>query len=303
MGRIETNIGNSTLASDWPDYELIDFGDGRKLERWGETLVDRPAPAAAGEVRTRLAEWKSVDWRYTGERVGDGRWRRTRSAATWPESVACRVTDEQRFVVEIERLPTGQVGLFPEQLDNWRWLTKRITRSVRTMRLLNLFGYTGGSTLAAAFGGAEVTHVDASKPAVNRARRNAELSGLAERPIRWIVEDVFKYVEREVKRGSQYDAIVLDPPSYGHGPKGEAWQFARDLPKLLRLCRALTIGTPQLVLLTCHTPGVGPADLSAYLSDGLFGHCGQPPSSYPLRLRATDGRYLDSGVAARWPAS
>ena len=160
-------------------------------------------------------------------------------------------------------------------------------------KVLNLFGYTGGSTLAAAAAGAEVTHVDAAKSMVTRARENAVLSGLSDAPIRWIVEDAVKFCQREVKRGNIYDAVILDPPSYGHGPQGENWSIKRDLLPLLSLCGELTVGRPKFVLLTCHTPGMGAAELSAYLSDGLFGHCGQPPESGTLYL--TDFRRSEAG--------
>ena len=171
----------------------------------------------------------------------------------------------------------------------------------QAVRVLNLFGYTGGSTLAAAVAGAEVTHVDAAKSMVARARENAGLSGLAEAPIRWIVEDAVKFCQREVKRGNCYDAVILDPPSYGHGPQGESWSIKRDLLPLLKLCRKLTQPMPKFVLLTCHTPSMGPAELSAYLSEGLFGHCGQPPKSGTVYLETSDGRKLASGDFARWP--
>ena len=191
--------------------------------------------------------------------------------------------------------------MFPEQFSNWRWIAAQVARSNRPLRMLNLFAYTGGSTLAAAVAGAEVTHVDASKPSVALARQNADASDLADAPIRWIVEDVVKYCRREVKRGNRYDVVVLDPPSYGHGPKGEEWKLARDLPTLLDLCGELTERAPVFLLATCHTPGVGPAELSAYLSDAIVGHCGQPPASGKLWLATEDGRRLDSGVFARWP--
>jgi 23S rRNA (cytosine1962-C5)-methyltransferase len=202
--------------------------------------------------------------------------------------------------------PAGQIGLFPEQLANWRWIAERSARLAAASpetppRVLNLFAYTGGSTLAAAAAGAAVTHVDASKPSVELARQNAGRSGLAAAPIRWIVEDALRYSQREVKRGARYEAVVLDPPTYGHGPKGEAWRLDRDLPELLALCAELVGRSPKFFLATCHTPSVGPAELSAYLSDAVVGHCSQPPASGRLWLATKDGRKLDSGVMARWP--
>jgi 23S rRNA (cytosine1962-C5)-methyltransferase len=156
--------------------------------------------------------------------------------------------------------------------------------------------------MAAASAGAEVIHLDAARNMVERARRNTELSGLGDRPIRWIVEDAVKFCQRELKRGNRYDAVILDPPSYGHGPKGEVWKLEQHLLPLLRDCRELTDGRRGFVLATCHTPGIGPAELAAYLAEGIFGHCGEPPDAGELFLETRAGRRLPSGVYARWPA-
>ncbi len=279
--------------TDWPDYELLDFGAGRKLERFGGCVVDRPCPAAVGVAQANPQAWDSVGaGLFAGERAGEGKWRQK-----FPACVLA--TEAAKF--EIGPLPSGQVGLFPEQFDNWQWIAEQCQRASKPLRVLNLFAYTGGSTLAAASAGAEVTHVDAAKSMVARARVNAGLSGLADRPIRWIVEDAVKFCQREVKRGNTYDAVILDPPSYGHGPKGEAWSIRRDLLPLLELCGELTAKRRAFVLCTCHTPGIGAAELSAYLSDGIFGHCGQPPRVGTLYLKTVEGRKLPSGEFARWP--
>ena len=284
----------------WTDYQLLDYGAGRKLERFGKLVLDRPCPAADREKKSTPAAWKEAVARYDGSRVTDGVWKPAAKARAG--DAACRVPlGENEFTLGVVPSDAGQVGLFPEQLPNWRWIADRVRRAGRPLKVLNLFAYTGGSTLAAASAQATVTHVDASKPSVDRARVNAKLSDLAEAPIRWIVEDAVKYCRRELKRESFYDAVILDPPSYGHGPKGEEWRLERDLPRLLELCRDLTKGTPAFFLTTCHTPGVGPAELSAYLSDSFFGHCGQPPAAGRLWLTTEDGRKLDSGVYARWP--
>jgi 23S rRNA (cytosine1962-C5)-methyltransferase len=205
----------------------------------------------------------------------------------------------------LELLPSGQIGVFPEQHDNWNWISRHATKAQsktnRPLRVLNLFAYTGGSTLAAAAAGAEVVHIDAARSVVDRARQNAEASGLADRPIRWIIEDALKFCQRELKRGNQYDAVILDPPTYGHGPKGELWRVSEHLLPLLALCGELTSENRSFVLLTCHSSGIGPAELSAYLSEGIFGHCGQPPKSGELFLETADGRCLHSGTYARWP--
>ncbi len=285
--------------TDWPDYELLDFGEGRRLERFETLLLDRACPAAEGESKSDPQKWREAMARYEGTRAADGVWKP--SSKRWAAGHECRVPIAGGFTLGITPTPAGQVGLFPEQFANWKWITKKVERANRSLRVLNLFAYTGGSTLAAAIAGAQVTHVDASKPSVALARENAARSGRADAPIRWIVEDVLRYCSREVKRGSQYDAVILDPPSYGHGPKGEAWQLERDLPELLELCRELTSQSRVFFLATCHTPSVGPAELSAYLSDAIVGHCGQPPADGRLWLTTAKGQKLESGTYARWP--
>ncbi len=277
--------------TDWADYELLDFGEGRKLERFGPIEVDRPCPAAVGLEKANPQTWPQACL-FAGDRATNGKWRQK-----FPPCVIATPTTK----FELAPLPSGQVGIFPEQFANWQWIAQQCQRATQPLRVLNLFAYTGGSTLAAASAGAEVTHVDAAKSMVARARANAELSGLAERPIRWIVEDALKFCQREIKRGNEYDAVILDPPSYGHGPNGEAWSIRRDLLPLLELCGKLTAKRRAFVLCTCHTPGIGAAELSAYLSDGLFGHCGQPPRVGTLYLKTAEGRKLPSGEFARWP--
>jgi len=293
------------MGVDWPDYDLIDFGEGRKLERFGEWVFDRPCPAAAGFSKQHPQEWQKRKSRYNGDRVGGGAWEPEISedqfGIDWlPE---CRVPlgdESSSFKLFVVPKPGGQLGLFPEQFSSWQWIFQQARREAG-LRVLNLFAYTGGSSLAAAAAGAIVTHVDAAKPTIERASFNASSSGLDDRGIRWIVEDAMKYCRREAKRGNKYDAVILDPPTYGHGPKGEEWLIKRDLLPLLELCGELTERRPKFVLLTCHTPGIGAAELSAYLSDGVFGHCGQPPRTGELYLQTADGRRLPSGAFARWP--
>lgn len=281
--------------TDWPDYELIDFGAGRKLERFGQVVLDRPCPTAVDAAKT-LAWGPYQPCLFSGDRAADGKWQRP-----FDELVIEVAVETGASKLQLAPLPSGQIGVFPEQLANWQWIVKQCRRFSEPLRLLNLFAYTGGSTLAAAIGGAEVTHVDAAKSMVARARANADRSGLSDRPIRWIVEDALKFCQREVKRRNTYDAVILDPPSYGHGPKGESWSIKRDLLTLLELCGQLTADRRVFVLCTCHTPGIGAAELSAYLSDGLLGHCGQPPRVGTLYLETTNGRKLPSGNFARWP--
>lgn len=286
-------------------YELLDYGDGRKLERFGEAVLNRPCPAADEVEKSRPELWDAITARFRGPRTGDGSW--TPPPKTWMPAEWCWAQEgDAPFRLKLEALPSGQVGVFPEQRENWAWIARQVAKSLvalgRPPRVLNLFAYTGGSTLAAAAAGAEVVHIDAVQTIVDRAKENAAFSGLAERPVRWIAEDAVKFCRRELKRGKRYDAVILDPPSYGHGPKGEPWKIDTDLLPLLAMCGELTSESRAFVLVSCHSPGIGPAVLSAYLSDGIFGHCGQPPATGELALETSDGRKLPAGVFARWPA-
>jgi len=281
-------------------YQLLDFGNARRLERFGPWVLDRPCPAAENLTPADPQAWQQATAVYDGTRATAGKW--SPAPNKWEQQTCTIQLDSQLDTTfELTPLPSGQIGIFPEQLENWHWIAKQIKSNNRPLKVLNLFAYTGGSTLAAARAGAEVTHVDAAKSMVARARTNAAASDLADHPIRWIVEDALKFCRREVKRSNHYDAVILDPPSYGHGPKGEAWSIRRDLLPLLELCGELTATSRAFILCTCHTPEIGPAELSAYLSDGIFGHCGQPPKTGTLCLTTAANKKLPSGTYARWP--
>ena len=278
------------------DYSLLDFGQGRKLERFGPFTLDRPAPAAAGKRRARPELWESAHARYERESDKRGVWEGIKNLPpTW--TVA-----HGRATFELKPNEFGHVGLFAEQAENWDWISRQMARANRPPKVLNLFAYTGGSTLAAALAGAEVTHVDAAKNVVAWARRNAELSGLTDAPIRWIVEDAPTFVARELKRGNRYDAVILDPPTYGHGRKGEAWRLQDGLLPLLKACGELTASQRAFIVLSCHSPGYGPAELEACLAEAVFGHCGAGAKARHLAITSADGRKLNSGVVASWPA-
>jgi 23S rRNA (cytosine1962-C5)-methyltransferase len=286
-------------------YELLDFGDGRKLERFGGVVLNRPCPTADGVAKSQPDLWNSANARFRGPRMGDGSW--SPAPKSWvPAGWHYEHGGEACFGLQLEPLPSGQVGVFPEQRENWNWIAHHAARGLaklsRPLKVLNLFAYTGGSTLAAAAAGAEVVHIDAAQNIVDRARQNAELSGLADRLIRWIAEDATRFCQRELKRGKQYDGVILDPPTFGHGPKGEPWHIEKQLLPLLKLCGQLTAEHRAFVLVTCHSPSIGPAELAAYLCEGVFGHCGQPPKSGDLFLETVEGRRLPSGTYARWPA-
>lgn len=280
-----------------PDqYQLVDFGEGRRLERFGNLLLDRPAPAVEGLAKSDRQLWNTATARF--ER-GDGDAGRWQSSHELPEKWH---VGHGSLTLELKLTQLGQVGLFPEQAENWDWIGQQASRkreSDAPLRVLNLFAYTGGSTLAAACAGAEVTHVDAARNIVAWARHNAELSGLASAPIHWIVEDAAKFVKREIRRGNRYDAVILDPPSYGHGARGEVWRLANDLPHLLELCGELTAGRRQFILMTCHTPDFGPSRLRRMMVEALGpaepGHL----AAHELTIEAANGREFPCGVAVR----
>ncbi len=276
------------------DYELLDFGLGRKLERFGDFVLDRPCVAAQQHRPASPDAWKSAAARFELSGADCGSWKLSdplpATWTVWHGSVA----------FELRRTAAGQVGLFAEQAENWDWIRHQVERTARAVRVLNLFAYTGGSTLAAAEAGANVVHVDAARNVVAWARRNAAHSGLSGAPIRWIAEDAYKFVQRELRRANHYDAVILDPPSYGHGPQGEPWQLRKDLMPLLCACRQLIEPRPAFVLLTCHSPGYGPEELSTCVSEAMLGGARAGLVARPLMLCTADGRPLPAGVVARW---
>lgn len=280
-----------------PDqYQLLDFGAGRKLEQFGSYVLDRPSPAAEGAAERSPALWSAAHARF--DRAEQGSWTLNGTLEQpWRATLGEKV-------FELKLTDFGHLGIFPEQADHWDWIARHVRTAERPLKVLNLFAYTGGSTLAAAAAGAEVVHVDAAANVVAWARRNAELSGLADAPIRWITEDASKFVGRELKRGNHYDAVILDPPGYGHGPKGETWKLEEDLDGLLAACLELTAGSRQFVLLTCHS---GELAHAAPLLKHIVTHC--PGLRDEGRMTAADmlltsaaGERLHSGAGVRWSA-
>jgi 23S rRNA (cytosine1962-C5)-methyltransferase len=272
-----------------PDqYQLLDFGAGRKLERFGKYIVDRPAPAAGDAPVANPEIWPRADAVFQRPGAGEGSWAWTREPGDW-------LVHWRSIEFELKLSAAGQVGLFPEQAINWDWLASQFAEAARP-KVLNLFAYSGGSTLVAAQAGAEVVHVDASAAAIAQARRNAQRSGLADRPVRWIQEDALTFVRREVKRGNRYAAVILDPPSYGHGPAGQAWKLAAQLEEMLEQISLLIERRTGCVLLSCHTPGYGPCELVEMLGKSLP----RPARAAALELTAADGRRMPSGSVAVW---
>ncbi len=269
-------------------YRLIDFGDGRKWEALGDYVLDRPSPAAQRakpiqHVRPAVdARFDSVEktWQFT---------------TPWPRGL---MIDCAGFLMPVSPTPFGHIGLFPEQFDNWAWLRRQLP-SAQPQQALNLFAYTGASSIAMAVGGAQVVHVDAAKPNVQAAKRAAELSG-TDTTIRFLVDDASKFVVRELRRGNRYQTIVLDPPAYGHGPRGKAWRLERDLYPLLSNCLQLLSPPPCRLLVTGHSESVNQQEVAAWLQ-GQAGR-GIQLQHKPMRLQSSQQRWLDCGflVRATW---
>lgn len=275
-------------------YCLVDSGNGRKLERFGPFLISRPAGQALWLPKLSVEQWDKADATLISE--GEKQWiKRTGLPKQWEATVS-----GIRFCIK----PTdfGHLGLFPEQCDFWNWISEQLTQGhEKPVRLLNLFAYSGGATLAAARAGAQVCHLDASKGMVAWAKENAALNGLQNAPIRWIVDDVSKFLGREQRRGSRYDAIVLDPPTFGRGSQGEVFKIEEQIIPLLKNCRELLSERPRFVLLSCHTPGMTPTVL-AHLLDQTMAGCGGVIDSGEMLLtgRSPDVLSLPSGSYARW---
>ena len=247
---------NTTL---WKDYELLDTSSGERFERWGDVTLVRPDPQVIWNT-ARDARWDKADARYLRSTKGGGHWEKRRPL---PDGWQIQYGD-LRFMIR----PTGfkHTGLFPEQAVNWDWMADRIRNAGRPISVLNLFAYTGGATLACAAAGASVCHVDAAKGMVAWARENAALSGLADRPIRWIVDDCGKFLQREIRRGHHYDAVVMDPPSYGRGPNGEVWQLENQIYELLTLAAQVLSDNPLFFLLNSYTTGLSASTMGYLLN-------------------------------------
>ena len=281
-------------TKDWKDYELLDCSGGERLERWGNVVLIRPDPQVIWNTPKEHPLWHRADARYVRSKEGGGHWECRRQL---PEAWNINYKDLQ-FKIS----PTGfkHTGLFPEQAVNWDMMREKITGAGRSIKVLNLFAYTGGATLAAASAGASVCHVDAAKGMVHWARENAELSSLAERPIRWIVDDCAKFVEREIRRENTYDAIIMDPPSYGRGPGGEVWKLEDQIYDLVKLCTGVLSDEPLFFLLNSYTTGLS-ASAMAYVLGVNMQKFGGGVSAEEIGLPVTaSGMVLPCGSSAIW---
>lgn len=281
-------------AENWKDYEVIDTSKGEKLERWGNYILLRPDPQVLWDTPKTNPAWKKLNAHYHRSKKGGGEWEFFDLPEQW-----CIHYKELTF--HLKPFSFKHTGLFPEQAANWDWFSDLIQNAGRPIKVLNLFAYTGGATCAAAKAGASVTHVDASKGMVTWAKENAQASGLADAPIRWIVDDCVKFVEREIRRGNHYDAIIMDPPSYGRGPKGEIWKIEEKIHSFIALCQQLLSDEPLFFLVNSYTTGLAPAVLSYMLSTEIVSKHGGTVKSDEIGLPVSDnGLILPCGAAGRW---
>ena len=282
------------IADQWKDYAVLDASGGEKLERWGQYLLVRPDPQVIWNTPKKDPGWKKPDARYARSSSGGGQWLQN----ALPERWQVRYKD---LTFNVKPMNFKHTGVFPEQAANWDFIQKVIRSAGRPVRVLNLFAYTGGATLAAAAAGAEVCHVDAAKGMVAWAKENAKSSGLAEKPVRWIVDDCAKFVEREIRRGRRYDAVIMDPPSYGRGPSGEIWKLEQDLYPFLQLVTGVLSDDPLFFIINSYTTGLAPSVLTYLLDTLVTARFGGASESAELGLPVRDsGLVLPCGSTGRW---
>lgn len=281
------------IADHWKDYEVIDCSKGEKLERWGDYLLVRPDPQIIWDTNKCHNGWQKKNGHYHRSREGGGEWEFFDLPKQWQIHYG-------ELTFNLKPFSFKHTGLFPEQAANWDWFSEKIRRAGRPVKVLNLFAYTGGATLAAAAAGAAVTHVDASKGMVTWAKENAVSSGLKDSPVRWLVDDCVKFVERELRRGNQYDAIIMDPPSYGRGPKGEIWKIEESLYSFIHLCTGLLSKDPLFFLVNSYTTGLAPGVLS-YILETELRQFGKTAQASELGLPVSqNGLVLPCGASGRW---
>ncbi|MGN0312825.1 MAG: class I SAM-dependent methyltransferase [Lachnospiraceae bacterium] len=281
------------IANNWIDYEVLDTSHGEKLERWGDYLLVRPDPQVIWDTPKQLPGWKHPNGHYYRSKQGGGNWEFFDLPDQWSISY-------KSLAFQLKPFSFKHTGLFPEQAVNWDWCAEKIRSAHRPIKVLNLFAYTGGATLSAAAAGASVTHVDASKGMVTWAKENAQSSGLSDAPIRWLVDDCVKFVEREIRRGNHYDGIIMDPPSYGRGPKGETWKIEESVFPFIQLCTQLLSDDPLFFLINSYTTGLQPAVLTYMLSTALKPFGGHVESSEIGLPVSSNGLVLPCGASGRW---
>ena len=283
------------LSENWKDYELIDASDGERLERWGNIILIRPDPQIIWSTEKENPLWYSAHARYHCSNKGGGSWEQYKKIpAQWSINYGS-------LTFNIKPMGFKHTGVFPEQAVNWDFAAEKIKKEGRPLKILNLFGYTGCATLACMNAGASVCHVDASKGMVQWAKENAVSSNIADKPVRWLVDDCAKFVQREIRRGNRYDGIIMDPPSYGRGPGGEVWKLEEQLYPLVELCRQVMSDDPAFFILNSYTTGLSPAVMEYLLGVLLKTKFGGKVSSSEIGLPVTDtGLVLPCGSTAIW---
>lgn len=282
------------IANQWKDYEVIDTSTGEKLERWGDYILVRPDPQVIWNTPKNNAGWRKKNGHYHRSVKGGGEWEFWNLPEEWS-------IHYKELTFHLKPFSFKHTGLFPEQAVNWDWFSELIRNAGRPIKVLNLFAYTGGATLSAAKAGANVTHVDASKGMVAWAKENAAASGLKGAPIRWLVDDCVKFVEREIRRGNQYDAIIMDPPSYGRGPKGEIWKIEESIYPFIELTTQILTDKPLFYLVNSYTTGLQPAVLTYMIQTALVPRFGGVVESSEIGLPvSSNGLILPCGASGRW---
>ena len=285
---------NMWIADQWKDYEVLDTSSGEKLERWGDYLLVRPDPQVIWNTPRKNPGWKKKNGHYHRSSKGGGEWEFFNLPEEW--SIHYR-----ELTFRLKPFSFKHTGLFPEQATNWDWFGNLIANAGRPVKVLNLFAYTGGATLSAAKAGAAVTHVDASKGMVTWAKENAAASGLSDAPIRWLVDDCVKFVEREIRRGNHYDGIIMDPPSYGRGPKGEIWKIEESIYPFIELTTQILSDDPLFFLINSYTTGLQPAVSNYMMQTAITPKFGGHTEASEIGLPVTDnGLVLPCGASGRW---
>ena len=278
----------------WEEYELLDSGDGQRLERFGKYTIVRPDPQAIWRPIQHKSLWADADAVFERVTSTKGKWNFKRKM---PEQWLVKYKDLSLWA---RLTPFKHTGIFPEQAAQWDWIKERIETGKKPANILNLFGYTGGATLAAAAAGAKVTHIDASRPAIGWSRENQAASKLENKPIRWIIDDALKFTAREARRGAQYDGIIMDPPVYGHGPEGEPWDFNKDLPKLLQNCSLILSGNPLFILINAYAISSSALMLQNVLEDYVKDLGGNIEVGELAIKEKNTSRLLSTGIYGRW---
>ncbi len=283
------------IANNWKEYKILDMADGQKLERWGDVILSRPDPQIIWKDKLYPDKWKNINATYHRSKTGGGSWEYNKKM---PQQWQIKYKE---LTFNIKPMGFKHTGLFPEQAVNWDWMMEKIRNSKKEIKVLNLFAYTGGATVACAAAGAAVCHVDSSKGMVTWAKENIASSGLAERPVRYIIDDVVKFVNREIRRGNKYDAIIMDPPSYGRGANGEVWQFENNIYDLVELCTKVLSDEPLFFLINSYTTGISSKVLENILNLTVNKEHSGKVTSGEIGLPMENSKLvLPCGIYGRW---